>query len=128
MDRDREGWIVFAAIVLAIAGVMRIFDAIWAFHYHGVLPEGLQGAVFGHSLATYGWIYIAEAIVLILSGAGVIAGSQVGRWVGIIAAALACVSAIWLMPFYPVWSITYIILGILVVYALVAYGDQPATS
>jgi hypothetical protein len=123
-----EGWVIFAATALGITGVMRIFDAIWAFNYHGALPDRLQGAVFGASLTTYGWLYIVEAVILILAAAGVIVGSQVGRWVGIIAGALACISAIWLMPFYPVWSITYIILGLLVVYALAAYGGEPVTA
>ena len=30
MHRRGEGWIMFAAIALAVAGIMRIFDAIWA--------------------------------------------------------------------------------------------------
>lgn len=45
MDRRDEGWLVFAAIVLGVAGIMRIFDAIWAFRYHRVLPENLEGAI-----------------------------------------------------------------------------------
>ena len=57
MDRRGGGWLVFAAIVLGVAGVMRIFDAIWAFRYHGVVPGNLQDAIFGHSLKTYGWVY-----------------------------------------------------------------------
>jgi len=128
MDGKGEGWLIFATIVLGIAGLMRIFDAIWAFTYKGPLPDGLQGALFGHTLSTYGWIYIGEAVILILCAAGVLARSQVSRWVGIIAGALACISAVWLMPYYPVWSITYVVLGGLVVYALAAYGGEPATS
>jgi hypothetical protein len=65
MDRLGEGRLVFAAIVLGVAGIMRIFDAIWVFRYHGVLPENLQGAIFGHSLKTYGWVYLVVAAVLI---------------------------------------------------------------
>ena len=42
-------------------------DTIWAFRYHGVLPENLEAATFGHSLKTYGWVYLVVAIVLILS-------------------------------------------------------------
>ena len=118
---------LFAGIVLGIAGIMRIFDAIWAFSYHGSLPDGLHGAVFGQSLTTYGWIYLVEGIVLVLCAAAVLVGSQVGRWVGIIAGVLACISAIWLMPFFPVWGLVYLILGVLVVYALAAYGGEPAT-
>ena len=37
MEQKGEGWVVFAAIVLGVAGVMRVFDAIWAFRYHGCL-------------------------------------------------------------------------------------------
>ena len=30
-----EGWLIFAGIVLMTAGVMRFFDAIWAWTYNG---------------------------------------------------------------------------------------------
>ena len=125
MDRKRGGWLVFAAVTLEIAGLMRIFDAIWAFNYRGPLPGNLNWALFGHSLATYGWIYVVEAIVLILCSIGVLAGWQISHWIGIAAGVLACISAIWWMPLFPIWSVVYLALGILVVYALVAHGDEP---
>jgi hypothetical protein len=124
MNRRGEGWVLFAAIVLITAGVMRVFDAIWAFRYHGALPENLEDAIFGHSLKTYGWIYLLVAAVLIASGFLVLSGSQLARWLGVAAAALGSISAIWWMPYYPVWSLTYIGIGGLVVYALVAYGGR----
>jgi len=37
MDRRGGGWVAFAAIVLGVAGIMRVFDAIWAFRYRGAL-------------------------------------------------------------------------------------------
>ena len=51
-------------------------------------------------------------------------GSQPGRWLGIVAGAIACITAIWWMPYYPIWSLAYIALGVLVIYALAAYGGQ----
>ncbi len=128
MDRRGEGWMVFAAIVLGVAGIMRVFDAIWAFRYHGVLPEKLEGAIFGTSLKTYGWIYLVVAAVLIVCAFLVLSGSQVARWVGIAAAAIGCISAIWWMPYYPIWSLTYIAIGALVIYALAAYGGKAETA
>ena len=124
MDRRGQGWIVFAAVVLGTAGIMRIFDAIWAFSYHGAIPANLQGALFGHSLKTYGWIYLVVAAVLIMCAFLVLSGSQVGRWLGIVAGAIACISAIWWMPYYPIWSLAYIAIGALVIYALAAYGGR----
>ena len=84
----------------------------------------LEGAIFGHSLKTYGWVYLIVAIVLLVCGFLVLTGSQLGRWVGIAAGAIGCISAIWWMPYYPIWSLTYIVIGALVIYALAAYGGE----
>ena len=98
MDERGSGWIIFAGSALLIAGAMRIFDSIWAFRYHGVLPSNFEAAIFGHSLKTYGWVYLIVAIILILAGIGVMVQSQVSRWIGIFAAAILGISAIWWMP------------------------------
>src|SRR3954465_9831043 len=119
-----NGWVAFAAIALTVGGVMRIFDAIWAFRYNGALPQNLEEAIFGRSLTTYGWIYLVVAAVLIVSSVALFAGSQMARWLGVTAGAIGSVSAIWWMPYYPIWSMTYIFLGALVVYALVAHGGR----
>ena len=128
MDRRGEGWLTFAAVVLGVAGIMRIFDAIWAFRYHGVLPENFEAAIFGHSLKTYGWIYLIVAAVLIVCAVLVLSGSQVARWVGVAAGAIIAISAVWWMPYYPIWSLSYIAIGALVIYALVVYGGNAETA
>jgi hypothetical protein len=128
MNNKGDGWIVFAALVLGIAGIMRIFDAIWAFRYHNYLSSNLQNAIFGTSLKTYGWIWLAVAAILILSAFGVMAGSQLSRWVGVFAGAVMAISAIWWMPYYPIWSLVYVGMGVLTCYALVAYGGQEETA
>ncbi|MGP8060547.1 MAG: hypothetical protein ACLP9C_13050 [Acidimicrobiales bacterium] len=124
MEERGAGWLVFAGIVLIVGGIMRVFDAIWAFRYHGVLPSNLEDAIFGHSLKTYGWVYLIVAIILILAGFGVMVRSQLSRWIGIIGGAVAAISAIWWMPYYPVWSLTYIVIGVLVIYGLAVYGSR----
>ena len=47
MEEKGAGWLIFASIVLGVAGIMRIFDAIWAFSYHGAVPSNLETALFG---------------------------------------------------------------------------------
>ncbi len=128
MDEEGEGWLVFAAIVLGVAGIMRVFDAIWAFHYQGMLPQNFENAIFGHSLKPYGWVYLIVAAILIICAGGVMARSQLSRWIGIFAGAVLSISAIWWMPFYPVWSLTYIFVGILVVYGLAVYGGRESAA
>ena len=123
-DSGPNGWVAFAAIALTVGGIMRIFDAIWAFRYHGALPSNLEDAVFGHSLKTYGWVYLVVAAVLLVCAFLLFQGSQFARWIGVIAGAVAAISAVWWMPYYPIWSLTYIALGGLVIYALVAHGSR----
>jgi len=123
-DSGPNGWVAFAAIALTVGGIMRIFDAIWAFRYHGALPSNLEDAIFGHSLKTYGWVYLVVAAVLLLCAFLLFQGSQFARWIGVTAGAVAAISAVWWMPYYPIWSLTYIALGVLVIYALVAHGSR----
>jgi hypothetical protein len=65
---------------------------------------------------------------LLGSSFGVIVGSQFSRWIRIIAGGVLAISAIWWMPYYPIWSLTYIGIGVLVIYALVAYGGRDAVE
>jgi hypothetical protein len=129
VDNRGFGWIVFSAVVLGVAGVMRILDSIWAFRYQGHLPQNLQNAIYGSSLKTYAWMYLIVGIVLILSAFAVVTGSQIARWVGIVAGVVACITAIGWMPYYPIWSFIYVALGVMVIYGLSAYGGpEPASD
>jgi|SRR5689334_5198478 hypothetical protein len=126
MERKPSGWVLFAACLLGLGAVMRFFDAIWAFQYHGPLPENFQGAIFGQNLKSYAWVWIVVAAILLVSAILVLNGSQLGRWVGIAAAAISAITAFAWMPFYPVWSLVYIVLAGFVTYALTVYGGAKA--
>jgi hypothetical protein len=123
-EQQGTGWLVFAAVVLVFAGVMRIFDAVWAFRFNGSLPDHLSDSVFGDSLTTYGWIFLIVGAILILSGIGVLYRSQFSRWIGVIAAAIGGLSAVAWLPYYPFWSMVYILLAVLIMYGLIAYGGR----
>jgi hypothetical protein len=125
----RSGWLTFSAVVLIIAGIMRLIDAIWALGYKGALPENLQGALLGHNLHTYGWVWLVTGIILILAGALVTGpgdrpSAEISRWIGIVAAALGAISAMFVVPYYPVWAVIYIAIAFMVIYGLSAHYDE----
>ena len=124
LDDEGLGWLFFAGTMLGIAGIMRLFDSLWAFRYDGLVPDELEGALLGTSLTTYGWVWLIVGLVLLGSSFAVLTRSQFARWVGIIGGALLAISAIWWMPFYPVWSLVYVFIGVLVVYGLAAHGGR----
>jgi len=130
MDEDRgSGWLMFAAIVLIFEGVMKVFDSIWAFRYHGSL-ENLQHATLGSTLKNYGWYWLILGVLLILAGFGVLSRNQLARWFGIIVAAIAGIGSMAWMPYYPIWALTYVAIAVLVIYALAAHGglEMPRTT
>ena len=129
----RSDWLTFSAVILIIAGILRVIDAIWAFGYHGAVPDNLQNALLGHSLKTYGWIWLIIGVILIVAGALVLGpsdrpGAEISRWIGIVAAGLAAISAIFVIPYYPVWSLIYIAIAIMVIYGLSAHYHEEAAA
>ena len=125
----RSGWLIFSAVVLIVAGVMRIFDAIWAFRYNGTVVDNLHDAFFGHSLTTYGWIWLIVGIILIGSGFLVLnptpsLSADIARWIGIVAAAIGAITAVTWMPYYPVWAFIYIALAVVGIYGLAAREEE----
>jgi hypothetical protein len=130
-DSDRlsgRGWLIFAGTVLGVAGIMRIIDSLWAFGYKGSLPDDLKDSLLGDDLSHYGWTWLIVGAVMFVCSFLVLLQVQFARWFGMIAAALAAISAIFAMPYYPVWSLVYILIALLVIYALARYGgeDEPA--
>jgi hypothetical protein len=71
-----------------------------------MLSENIEGAIFGTSLKISAALIVHAFLVL--------SGSRVDRWAGIVADAMGCI-AIWWMPYYPIWSLTYIALSALVI-------------
>ena len=118
------GWLFFAGTIMGIAGIMRIFDSAWAFRYDGVLPDELEGAILGNDLTTYGWVWLIVGIALLMASFAVLRRSQFARWIGITAGAVLAISAFWWMPYYPVWSLAYVFIGVMVVYGLAAHGGR----
>lgn len=118
------GWLFFSGTVLGLAGLMRIADALWAFRFHGTVPENFQDATLGDNLTTYGWVWLIVGLLLIVSSFLLLSRSQLARWVGLIMSAVMAVTAMTWMPYYPIWALTYVFIAMLVIYALAAYGGR----
>jgi hypothetical protein len=127
-DRRGEGWLLFAAIVLITAGFMRILDAIWAFDKNDEVVQDLQVVVFDDNLKAYGWIWLIVGVLLIVAGIGLFSGSELARWFGIFMGVVGAVSSmLWIYQF-PIWSLVGVLISILVIYALAAYGGRAAAD
>jgi hypothetical protein len=123
--RHGHGWVVFAALMLFMAGVFNVIDGLVA------LADSkfyVAGAVYVWSdLRTWGWIVLALGVVELLAGGAILRGRAWGRWFGIGVASLNAVGQMVFLSAYPWWSLLIIAIDILVIYGLATYGAQEAS-
>jgi hypothetical protein len=117
-------WLAFAAALLAVSGIFKILDALWAFKYDDERSTKVQTVVFERDLSSWGWVWLVVGILLIAAGFAVVTGAEWARWLGIVAASIATITFLPWIYFQPLWTILSVTLAVLVIYALAAYGGS----
>ena len=84
---------------------------------------GNTGAMY-LDITQWGWIHLIWGVIMVLAGLGVLSGNIFARLLGVILAAIAAVVNFMFIPVYPLWSITVVVIAIVVIYALVAHGKD----
>jgi hypothetical protein len=116
------GWLTFGAVVLLVTGVFNVIDGLMAVYRSTFF---VQDAVFVFSdLNTWGWIIFSLGIVTVLAGLGVLSGSQLARWFGVLVAAVGAILQMMFAQTYPFWTGLIIAMDIAVIYGLAAYGGR----
>lgn len=118
------GWVTYSGILLVVAGVGSLLDAIWAFRYSDTLTDLV---FFENNLEVWGIIWLIVGGVLIAAGYGVFQGEQWARWTGIVAASIAILSNLSWAQVQPTQGLIGAILASLVVYGLAVHGETSAT-
>ena len=62
--------------------------------------------------------------MLVLAAVSVWKGGSFGRWIGIFAATLNLFFQFMVIPAYPFWALTIMVLDVLVIYGLAVYGGD----
>jgi hypothetical protein len=116
------GWLLFAAIMVAIAGVLNVIWGIAAIGNSSFFVNDTQYIL--SNLNTWGWVTVIVGALQMLACLSIIRGGQFGRWFGIIAASVSAIAALLSIPAYPFWSLAIFALDIMIIYGLAAYGGQ----
>lgn len=122
-EQSGAGWVMFAGIMLLIAGVLNVIYGIAAVDNSKFFVHETQYILSG--LNTWGWVTIILGALEIIAAFSIWSGGGFGRWFGILAASLSAIGALLSMPAYPFWSLAIFAIDILIIYGLAAYGGQP---
>jgi hypothetical protein len=114
------GWIHFAGIFFIVAAVFNAIASV------SILT---RDELFDHSrlivsdLKTWGWIFLAVAVVQLIAGIVVLRRSRAGRVPAIVIAVIGMVAWFVAWSILPFWGLVMMVLYGVIIYALTAFRE-----
>jgi hypothetical protein len=118
------GWLLFAGIVVLIAGILNFIWGIAAIDKANFFLEDKRFII--SDLSTWGWIVLFIGVIQVVAAFSIWYGGEFGRWIGMIGATLSAIGALLTIPAYPLWALCIFAIDLLVLYGLAAYGGHQA--
>jgi hypothetical protein len=119
---ERSHWVAFAGILLLVSALFNLLNGFVAIFNHGyystVYSQGNRLLILNYT--AWGWIWVAIGIVMALAGLGVLVGSRAARLTGVCLAVFCLVGQMIFLPVYPFWSLSTMVVSVLVIFGLLA--------
>ncbi len=116
-------WVLFASVMLVIAGVFGIIIGLVALFNDEVFLVRGDGIV-AFDYVGWGWIHLILGIIVCMAGISVLSGRLWARFVGVLFAALSAISQIAFITAFPLWSVIIIGIDVVIIYALLVHGEE----
>jgi hypothetical protein len=120
VTKGYSGWVVFAGVMLFVAGVLNVIYGIAAIADSSFFA-GDQRYILGN-LSTWGWITLILGLLQLFAAFSLWNGGLYGRVVAIFAASLSAIGALLSIPAYPLWSLCIFALSIIIIHQVTKYG------
>src|SRR3954447_3211197 len=121
------GRAIFAAVLLLIAGTLNIVYGIGAVDNANIFANDKR-YIFS-DLNTMGWVLIVLGVIQLTAGFSLMAGNTYGRVLGIAAASLGAIGALFSIGgSNPWWSLAVFALCIYVIHGILVYGEDERTA
>ena len=117
--QEPTGWVIFAGVMMLLIGFLNFFYGLAAVLNDDVVVVGGQGAIIA-DLTTWGWVTMIIAVILVLTGGGLLTGAEWARWVGVFVVAVNAIEQVWIFPAAPLWAFIVILLDVVIIYNLTA--------
>jgi hypothetical protein len=116
-------WILFAAILMVIGGALQATYGLIAVVNDDWAVWGNRASLY-LDLSTWGWTHLVIGTVVFVSGIGLLSGNVLARAVAVAVAGVSLISNFLVIPAYPFWSMTIMVVDLLVIWALVVHGHE----
>ena len=121
-----SGWVIFAAVMLIIAGVLNVIWGIAAIADSKFFIQDQKYIL--SNLNLWGWITLIIGALQLLAGFSLWSGNLYGRVMAILFASLSALAALLSIPAYPFWSLAIFAIDIIIIYQVSLYGGAGVES
>ena len=108
---------------MILVGVFHVIDGLVAPLDNGFYVV-TRAYTFQFDTTSWGWIHLILGVVIGFAGWGLLSGRTWARAVAITLAGLSIIANFLFIPYYPFWSITAIIIGVFVIWAVATHGRE----
>ena len=123
-DGERgEGWILFAGVMLALAGVLNVIWGIGAIDDSTYFNGDNRFLIFD-DLKTWGWFLVIIGILQLVAAFSVWSRHAFGQVAGITFASLNAMILLFTVNVFPIAAFMLFIVDLLVIYGLAVYGGR----
>ena len=123
---EGSGWIMFAGVLLGLAGVWNTLNGILAIGKSKVFVN--EASYVFSDLRTWGWIILFLGILQLAVALMLATGSEFARWAGIGVAGLNAIGQLFYLPAQPLWAMAMFAVDILIIYGLAMYAGKRLTE
>jgi len=122
-DARGDGWVLFAGVMVLIAGFLNCIYGIAALDDSSFFAAGSRFVIFD-DLNTWGWIHLIVGLLQLVAAFSIWSRHAYGRVIGVASATISAITILMFVNAAPFAAFAIFILDLLVIYGLVAYGGR----
>jgi hypothetical protein len=111
-----------AGILMVLAGFFHVIQGLVGLVNADDFYVVSREYVFDLDLTTWGWLHLILGVVVAAAGVGLFQGAVWARTVAVLVACVSIIANFMWLPYYPIWSLTVMVFGVLVIWAVTAHG------
>ena len=129
MTNAYSGWVLFAALVIVVAGMYNLLSGAAAIT-ESESVRVLNEVLYGINIEVWGWFWLVLGFAQLATAFLLVGRSPFGAFMAIVGASLSAFFTIFLIFVAPLWVITVLALDMAVLWAIVSnieeFGPMPS--
>jgi hypothetical protein len=117
------GWGYFAGFMMMLLGTFQGIAGLAAIFKDNFYVVS-QNQLLVFNFKTWGWISLILGIIIFMAGLELLRGAMWARALAVFLAGLSFIANLSFVNSYPIWSITMMVVDVLVIYALTIHGAE----